>query len=220
MFNRFKTITWVILASSIVLSSSLYAAAQEKLSLHKNGIKVWTYQVTDNPMMQYRAETTYNTSLENAAGLVLDTEHGKKWIPYVSELKVIERNNQTGRFIIYMRLDFPFPLSDRDLVVEGKLSKVGDDKIIFKNKSITDARVPVQNNIVRITHYEGDWVFQRLNAQQVKVTTSGFADPAGAIPINFVNSFVQQQPYQMLQKMKQQLSKSAYTQKDLPEVLR
>jgi ribosome-associated toxin RatA of RatAB toxin-antitoxin module len=219
MFNRLKTIAGICLIASVLTTTMLHAAEQEKLSLNKNGIKVWTYQVTNNPMMQYRAETIFNTTLENAAGLVLDTERGKKWIPYVSELKVIEHSNQSDKFIIYMRLDLPFPLSDRDLVVEGKLSKIGNDKIIFKNKSITDARVPVKSNAVRINHYEGDWIFQRLNAQQVKVTTSGFADPSGSIPISFVNSFVQQQPYQMLQKMKLQLKNSNYTQKDLPEAL-
>lgn len=219
MFNRLKSITWVMLTSFILVSPSLYAADQEKLSINKNGIKVWTYQVTNNPMMQYRAETIFNTTLENAAGLVLDTERGKKWIPYVSELKVLERNNQTGKFIVYMRLDFPFPLNDRDLVVEGKLSKVGNDKIVFKNQAIVDSRAPVQRNVIRITNYEGDWVFQQLNIQQVKVTTSGFADPAGAIPVSFVNTFVQQQPYQMLQKMKQQLQNSNYSLKNLPEVL-
>ncbi|OUY06284.1 START domain-containing protein [Acinetobacter populi] len=219
MLKRLKQITWIVLASTMLMGNVAHAATQEKLSINKNGIKVWTYQVENNPVMRYRAETIVNTTLENAVGLILDTEKGKKWIPYVSDLSVIERNDTTGKFIVYMRLDFPFPLSDRDLVVEGKLSKLSGGKIVFKNKSITDSRVPIHTNIVRIQQYEGDWVFQKLGAQQVKVTTSGFADPAGAIPLSFVNNFVQQQPYQMLQRMKQQVKQSNYTTKDIPEVL-
>lgn len=209
-----------MLASTMLMVNVVQAATQEKLSINKNGIKVWTYQIENNPVMRYRAETVVNTTLENAVGLILDTEKGKKWIPYINDLKIIERNDKTGKFLIYMRLDFPFPLSDRDLVVEGKLTKFSDGKIVFKNKATTDTRVPVNPNVVRIVQYEGDWVFQKLGAEQVKVTTSGFADPAGAIPLSFVNNFVQQQPYQMLQKMKQQVKHSHYKANDIPEVLR
>ncbi len=201
------------------LNVAYAASSVEKLAINKNGIKVWTYQIENNPMLKYRAETIVNTPLENSVGLILDTERGKKWIPYVTELKVLENNGKTGKFIVYMRLDFPFPLNDRDLVVEGKLFKDADGKIIFKNKAINDARVPEKSGIVRIKKYEGDWTFQQIAPQQVKVTTSGFADPSGIIPISFVNSFVQQQPYQMLQKMKQQLKQSSYTIQDLPSVL-
>lgn len=220
MLKRLKQPAWIVLASTMLMGNVAHAATQEKLSINKNGIKVWTYQVENNPIMRYRAETIVNTTLENAVGLILDTEKGKKWIPYVSDLSVIERNDTIGKFIVYMRLDFPFPLSDRDLVVEGKLSKLSDGRIVFKNKSIVDARVPVKANIVRIQQYEGDWIFQKLAAQQVKVSTSGFADPAGGIPLSFVNNFVQQQPYQMLQRMKQQVKQSHYSSDDIPEVLR
>lgn len=30
-----------------------------KLSIHKNNIKVWTYQNSQNPVFLYKAETTY-----------------------------------------------------------------------------------------------------------------------------------------------------------------
>ena len=41
---------------------------------------------------------------------------------------------------------------------------------------------------------------------KVKVTTSGHANPEGSIPTSVVNLLVEQQPYQMLQKMKVQLA--------------
>lgn len=220
MFKHTRKITTYGLAAFLTVAVATSALAQEKLAINKDGIKVWTYQTANNPVMQYRAETILTTSIENAAGLILDTERGKRWIPYVADLKVIEQNPKLGKFIVYMRLDFPFPLNDRDVIVEGRLSKDKDGRIVFKNKSIIDARVPERKDIVRIKRYEGDWTFQKINTTQVKVTTSGYADPSGAIPLSFVNSFVQQQPYQMLQRMKQQIQQHPYTVEDLPELLR
>ena len=55
---------------------------------------------------------------------------------------------------------------------------------------------------------------------KVKVSTTGYADPAGAIPLSFVNMFVQQQPYQMLMKMKKEVNNPLYAQPKLPDVLK
>lgn len=215
-FALFTQVALLLLILGMVTQAN---AASEKLALNKNGIKVWTYPEKNSSIMRYRAETILDTSLENAVGLILDTQKGSQWIPFVNQLKIIEQNRQTGKFIIYMRLDFPFPLKDRDVVVEGRLYKENANKIFFKNTAVLDTRVPIYNDIVRIMHYKGDWLFEKLPNQKIKVTTSGYADPAGAIPLSFVNSFVQQQPYQMLQKMKQRVQQSNYTSTVLPEVL-
>ena len=206
--------------TSLFISPATYAKSKERLGINKQGIKVWTYQTKDNPMLEYRAETTLNTTLENATGLILDVERGKKWIPYMSDIQVIERDDKAGEFIIYCRIDFPFPLNDRDVVIQSNYRKDSYGRIIIKNKAINDPRVPIKNNVIRISDYEGDWIMTKLSAKQVKVTTSGFADPAGAIPTSFVNTFVEQQPYQMLQRMKDQVKAVNYTLKDLPSVLK
>lgn len=83
--------------------------------------------------------------------------------------------------------------------------------ISIKNKAI-DKNILKNPDYVRLNHYEGDWTFQKLGPNKVRVSTSGYANPEGSIPLSIVNMFVQQQPYQMLQKMKKQLQE----QRDLP----
>ncbi|MEC8056717.1 MAG: hypothetical protein VX136_06225, partial [Pseudomonadota bacterium] len=115
-----------MLACTLSLSCLMVHAGpttEAKLSLDKNNIKVWTYQTANNPVIQYKAETTFDVSIEQAVGLILNVEYASKWVPYVSETKVLSRDDKKGEFILYMVLDFPFPLKDRDLVVKGKMSK-------------------------------------------------------------------------------------------------
>ena len=217
MHTSIKATSIVSFMAISILCSPNLASAAEKLVLNKQGIKVWVTQNEKNPMAQYRAETVFNTSLENAVGLILDTEYSPKWIPNVGQIKVIERDDETGSFIAYMTLKMPFPLKDRDLVIKGDMMKDKEGRIIVKNHSIKDPRVPTKQGIVRIEKYEGDWMFQKISDQQVKVSTRGYADPSGVIPKGIVNNFVQQQPFQMFQKMKIQLQTIRYTQKDLPK---
>lgn len=211
---------WIVLAGALAMAASVPAQNLQnaKLNIHKNNIKVWTYQHPQNPVFLYKAETTFPVSIEKAAGLILDVEHAISWVPYMGSVKVLSRDDQKGEFLLYMVLDFPFPLKDRDLVVKGKMSKDVQGIISIKNKAI-EGGYPLNPDYVRIQDYEGDWTFKKLGNQKVKVSTYGYANPEGSIPLSFVNMFVQQQPYQMLQKMKIELSKSG-SYKALPEILR
>lgn len=204
--------------STCICAASAQNIEHAKLSIHKNNIKVWTYPQQSSPVFLYKAETTFNVPLEKAAALILDVDHAGKWVPYVGSVKVLSRDDQKGEFLLYMVLDFPFPLKDRDLVVKGKMSKDAQGMISIQNKAI-EGGYPLNPDYVRIQDYEGDWTFQKLGNHKVKVSTYGYANPEGSIPLSFVNMFVQQQPYQMLQKMKIELSKSR-SYKALPEILR
>ena len=210
----------ILMACTVALLATVQAkpADTAKLSIHKNNIKVWTYQNSQNPVFLYKAETTYDTPFEKAVGLILDVDHAVKWVPYICSIKVLSRDDKKGEFLLYMVLDFPFPLKDRDLVVQGKMLKDAQGIISIKNKAV-DKGYAKNPDYVRLTHYEGDWTFQKLANNKVKVSTSGYANPEGSIPLSFVNMFVQQQPYQMLLKMKAELGKSS-TIPLLPEALR
>lgn len=209
----------ILMACAVAMLATAQAKPVDnaKLSINKNNIKVWTYQNSQNPVFLYKAETTYDTPFEKAVGLILDVDHAVKWVPYMGSIKVLSRDDKKGEFLLYMVLDFPFPLKDRDLVVQGKMMKDAQGMITIKNKAV-DKAYAKNPNYIRLTHYEGDWTFQKLANNKVKVSTYGYANPEGSIPLTFVNMFVQQQPYQMLQKMKLQLNKSSNVPA-LPEAL-
>lgn len=199
---------------------ALYAATpEEKLSLYRNNIKVWTYKTEQNPAIQYKAETTFDVPMERAVSLILDVERAPKWVPYMGEAKILSRDDKKGEYTLYMVLDFPFPLKDRDVVVKSKLSKANNGIIHIKNTALSGI-YPEQVGRIRIQQYVGEWTFQKIAVDKVRVTTSGYADPAGSIPLSFVNMFVEQQPYQMLIKMKSELADTANTNIKLPEMLK
>jgi len=210
----------LLMACVLACSAMTQAAPTDhvKLSINKNNIKVWTIQDSQNPIMMYKAETTLNVPIEQAVALILDVDHAVEWVPFLSQMKVLSRDDKKGEFQLYMVLDFPFPLKDRDLVVQGKMSKDAQGIISIQNKAIKKGYL-LNKNYVRLNQYEGDWSFQKLGPQKVKVSTYGYANPEGSIPLSVVNMFVQQQPYQMLQKMKVELEK-AKNFAPLPDILK
>ncbi|MBJ8551460.1 START domain-containing protein [Acinetobacter bereziniae] len=209
-------LTCVVSAFSLTAQAALPSNA--KLSLDKNNIKVWTYKDTNNPVLSYKAETTIDVPIERAVALVLDVNNSPKWVPNVAKAEVLSRDDKKGEFSIYMVLDFPFPLKDRDMVVKGTMSKDASGTIYIKNSAVQQGKA-LNSDYIRLKDYAGDWTFQKLGPNKVKVITSGHANPEGSIPASVTNMLVEQQPYQMLQKMKSELAKNTKLAA-LPEILK
>lgn len=210
-------LTCVVSAVSL-LTAQAALPNDAKLSLNKNNIKVWTYKDANSPVLSYKAETVFDVPIEKAVALILDVNYTPKWVPNVAKAEILSRDDKKGEFSIYMVLDFPFPLKDRDMVVKGKMSKDKNGTISIKNTAIQQGK-PLNANYIRLTDYFGDWTFQKLSANQVKVTTTGHANPEGSIPASVTNLLVEQQPYQMFQRMKVELVKKTKTAA-LPEILK
>lgn len=209
-------LTCVVSAVSLTAQAALPNDA--KLSLNKNNIKVWTYKDTNSPVLSYKAETVFDVPIEKAVALILDVNYTPKWVPNVAKAEILSRDDKKGEFTIYMVLDFPFPLKDRDMVVKGKMSKDKNGTISIKNTAIQQGK-PLNANYIRLIDYFGDWTFQKLSTNQVKVTTTGHANPEGSIPASVTNLLVEQQPYQMFQRMKVELAKKTKTP-TLPDILK
>ena len=209
----------VALLLSVCSLAGHAAPETAKLSLDRNKIKVWTYKTANNPVFQYKAETSFDVPMEQAVAVVLDVERTPQWVPYVGKAQVLSRDDKKGEFTLYMVLDFPFPLKDRDLIIQGEMYKDANGTIQIKNK-VTQQGKALNPNYIRLKKYEGDWTFNQLSDGKIKVVTTGYADPEGVIPQSVTNMFVQQQPYQMLQKMKTELAKPNRKFPHLPTILK
>ena len=215
-----KTVIWAF-ALGLMWSPALLSAAQPqpgRLSIDKHNIKVWTYQTPQNPAASYKAETTFNVPLERAVALILDVEHAHQWVPYMGKIKILSRDEQAGEYILYVVMDLPFPLKDRDMIIKSKVSKDSKGVVSIRNRGLDDDRLS-QPDYVRLKDYQGDWTFQSLGTNKVKVTTMGYVNPEGSLPISFMNMFVEQQPYQMLKKMKIELERPLSINTKLPVAL-
>jgi len=208
----------VLMLSALTLVSTHTLAdvqSQGKLAIDRDGVKVWTFKQAGNPIMNFRATTVLESTLSGAVALVMDTDHSAEWAPYTGKAVILDRNDQAGTFLLRMDLEFPFPLSNRDVVVSGHLSQDADGVVTIKNVSTEDPRAPVRPHFIRVQHYEGLWQFKPVGKstsgkQLIEVTVSGFADPNGMLPLSIVNLFVQEQPFEMLRNMHNYVKAAKY----------
>ncbi len=205
-----------LLSSIIAASAWADTQPQGHLTIDRDGIKVWTFKESGNPIMNFRATTVLDSTLSGAVALVMDTEHTAEWAPYTGKALILDRDDQLGMFTLRMDLNFPFPLKNRDVVIASRLNQTADGIVTIKNEVVTDPRAPERKHFIRINRYAGLWQFKSIKSTSgkptIEVTVSGYADPNGILPISVINLFVQEQPFQMLRNMKSYVKSPRYQQ--------
>lgn len=106
-------------------------------------------------------------------------------------------------FIMYQVQQTPWPLKNRDVVVDVVTTIDREAGTFTVNLSaIEDQRVPPQPQYVRITNLTGKWIVISLGSKYTSVTHTFTADPAGTLPISLINQNLQNGLYTTLQALR------------------
>ena len=89
--------------------------------------------------------------------------------------------------IVYLRVDYPFFLSDRDYLV--KYSRLTDNKdVYYKWIAEVHPEVPEYDNVVRLINAGGEWALKYISDNSTKVSYSWNGELRGDFPSFSLNS--------------------------------
>jgi len=179
----------IILVSGLLFYLSSYAQDDWVLKRNKEGITIYTRELKDSPLKEYRASATINSPILEVYQFLKDLEYRPAWVVRCIGLEIID--TIAGNHILYhTSYDIPWPLADRDLVVEADLSFDEENR---KARLLTihyDMEYPIKNGVVRMFRYREDVVLEELDPQHTRFKAEGFADPGGNVPAWLVNMFL------------------------------
>ncbi len=202
--------------AGIAFTAQLSLAAPSDVET-KDGITVWKVPTANSAVVGFKAQAVLSAPINAVVGTIMDTPNASEWIPNTGFIQMIDRSEfSQGKAKLYYLIDMPFPLADRDLVINSKMSKNPSGIIRIDNQIASDSRYPAKPGVVRINQYTGSWLLEPLGNSKTRVTLQGDADPGGAIPIWATNLFVTKQPTDMLKNMREQVKKSRYSDYKIP----
>jgi len=89
--------------------------------------------------------------------------------------------------VVYLRVDYPFFLSDRDYLV--KYSRLTDNKdVYYKWIAEVHPEVPEYDNVVRLINAGGEWALKYISNNSTKVSYSWNGELRGDFPSFSLNS--------------------------------
>jgi hypothetical protein len=179
----------VLIAVLICLlhGSELQSTPGWELKRERNGIIIYTREATDSDLKEYRAYAVIGCPLEDVFEFALDLEHRPQWVNHCTGLEIID--TVAGRVRYHTSYDLPWPLPDRDLVVEMEVLEKDSNAVHLLTRSI-DLAYPVPEGVVRMPRYREEVFYERLDAGHTNYRIEGFADPGGKVPAWVVNMFL------------------------------
>lgn len=201
-----------------LLVRPVYAADWE-LAVDSHEIRVWTRTIPDYPIREIRAETIVKSTLNGLVALLMDTGSAARWIYRTDRIDLLKRDDASGSFLIHVMTDFPWPLTDRDAVVEGRITQEPGSGIISVSSHAAPLSIyPATKDFVRMPDMEGGWTFQPLDQGQVKVIMTMRANPGGNIPAAVINLIIHETPYRTLRGLRQVIGEPRYQNARMPQI--
>jgi len=156
-----------------------------ELMKEEGPLKVYTRKSQDSDIKELRMTTTMNASITDFIEALNDANSYKEWVYKCESSRLVRRISNTELYY-QIETDFPFPLSDRDLVVrtQQKFDNFGN---FYSDSYACPEHQPEENGVVRIQTFESHWKVIPQSDGSVYIDYNSKVDPAGNIPQWVVN---------------------------------
>ncbi|MCS6929606.1 MAG: START domain-containing protein [Saprospiraceae bacterium] len=140
-------------------------------------------------------------SLPSVAYLLEDVPVYPNWVYRVVESRVVERLSDKELYY-YVHIDFPWPLTDRDLIMHSRLSQDPRTRILTYVSTAAPAQLPEKENVIRIRKAHSKWVIAPIGNEMVRVEYYLYSNPGGSLPDWLVNLALDIGPRETMKKMR------------------
>jgi hypothetical protein len=202
MMMRYSRFLLILLIVFQITKANDVNGQSWKFAKEKDGIKVYTRDEINSPLKCFRGEITFKAEITKVNLLVGNADNLDWWDQNISDVRIIEfQKDKLIRY--YLIYHVPWPLSNRDLVLESKITTnpVTMARTVF-SKPLTNL-VPETKGLVRIKKYWQKWTVLPMENGFVHVIIEGFVDPNGNVPAWLYNMTVTETPYNVLRTLRE-----------------
>ena len=115
--------------------------------------------------------------------------------------------------VAYASYDFPWPISNRDIIVKTKLyMDIGKTKTVrIEITGTTHTDYPENNGTIRVKEYSCFALLEEIDNHKTRVTYTIKADPGGNIPPVAVNVIAKEAQYMTLKNLRKMALNPKYS---------
>jgi len=176
------------------------AQAQDNWELRRNENGITIYSQRRDKIVQLRLLTEFNATSEGLEAQLQNINNYVNWVYGNKRSGVIKKINDND-IIYFTEAHLPWPIQDRDLVVELKIKPAtGTEPLTITAKSI-DGILPPKKHFIRVPYSLATWRISPLPGNKIKIDYTFSLDPGGSIPGWLVNMTIAKGPYESFLKL-------------------
>ena len=181
----------------------------------KNGITFYTRHTETSRVKEFKAETTFNTSLSSIVAVFLDIPRYCEWVRDCKKIELI-RNVNPNELYYHLEVKVPFPFDNRDMVQHVRIEQDPSTRWVTVNLENAAQYIPSEEDMVRMPVADGFYLLKPMISGQVEVLFQYQNDPGGGIPSWMVNMFIVESPMTTIANLRSQVEKDPYRQAKIP----
>ena len=162
------------------------------LAKSADGVEVYNRDVPGSAFKELRANALVPAPLREVVAWYQDPSTYPEWIDRCAEARRVETGQGVGAN--YLRFDFPFPASDRDVVLRARTQVETANEVIFDVENV-DGLVPETSGVVRIPLLVARWEFRSHGDGATEVVYRQRMEAGGRLPAFIVNRSSVDSPY-------------------------
>ena len=173
------------------------------------GVAVFSKKSTTTGIRIIKIDTKIKTSLSSLVAIIKDPANHKDWVclnKYASFLQV----DNPFHWVYYAQTDSPWPVVDRDLVVEGHLRQNPKTLEIEIDAEALPDFIPPKQGYIRIPYSKSKWILTPEPGGWVHVQFMVEINVGGSIPKWLSNLTAAKGPYESIIAFRNQLKKAQY----------
>ena len=148
----------------------------------QDGIKVYTRRIASEKFKEVRANFELNATEDQLIGVLENIPHHKDWSYGTKRTFVISKKNK-DTIIYYSEVSLPWPLSNRDLVIQLSINRDTLDNMLHIRAKSIPGILPAKPNLVRVPFSIASWDVKVMPNKLLAIQYTLSTDPGGALPV-------------------------------------
>ncbi len=174
----------------------LYVFCQDEWELSKegNGIKVYTGKMNQSSFKSVKVDCMMEGTIDKLVAVLKNVDANNHWV-YNTKQTYMVKNVSDQEFIYYAETSLPWPLRNRDMVINMLFEKnVAGNQLTVKATGVKE-EAPEQDGKVRVPYFNGLWEVTQADEKHISIHYQLSVDPGGSVPSWAYNMFVSKGPY-------------------------
>ena len=186
-----------------------YAQTAWQLKKNRDGINIYTREIEGSRIKQVKVTCVVEATLSQLTALLMDAPAHTRWVYNTKESYLI-RQVAGHHQVYYSQTSLPWPMTNRDVVVDMTLSQDPVTKILQVDGHSVGAILPEKKGIVRVPMSQVNWTVTPRADHGLDVVYIAQADPGGTMPAWLINAFITKGPLETFIKLRELVKEDTY----------
>ena len=184
----------------------LFGQTEWELSKEGNGIKVYTGTMNNSNFKSVKVECTLEGTIDKLVTVLKNVDGNNHWVYNTKQTHMV-KNISDREFIYYAETSLPWPLRNRDMVINMLFDKNNTSSTLTVKQTGMKDEAPRQDGKVRVPYFNGLWEVNSVDEKHITIHYQLSVDPGGSVPSWAYNMFVSKGPYKTFSNLAELLKR-------------